>query len=453
MQQTNRRFFRFMAVIVVLSLSVIACRYLPFSSRLKKTTTPTITENPLVQPTDEEIPLLNYPLEDLVSIYATSYVEDFSDTPDDWDIHDFKNTGSEHKYSLKDGTLLWEIIGYDHTLDWFMPYVDLNLPQGDFCLEATLKLESDENPYGAGFIFRQEDYENYYFVGVDKTGAVEAGGFFNSEWETLIRPTRARSFVRGEMNRLAVFEYESTYQIYVNGSLVSWFHDERNKNGVWGMGVDILKGDHLLVTLDEVKLMQPKVSNAPDTNYQNTTRTPVQKTVTPTPTKDLLTTPIPTFPPDSLPTMMSMGASWSALDGDFKNHKFSISYPFAFKVVDSAEKPTICLDAPEKLCLSIQASEGNWADAQAFEGETIEKYRYITKYYQEISSQPFQTEAGLAGYQVNYYSNLAGRRYESTRLFLVVDGVGYDLTVDGELKVMQVYRETIQKMLASFTVN
>ena len=151
--------------------------------------------------------------------------------------------------------------------------------------------------------------------------------------------------------------------------------------------------------------------------------------------------------------MMSMGASWSYLDGEMENHKFSLSYPYAFKPVDSAGLPTVCLDAPEKLCLSIQTQPGEWTDPQGFESAIIEKYSRSVKNYQEIGSQDFQTESGLAGYQVNYYSNLAGRRYESTRLFLVVDGVGYDLTVDGEPKVMQVYRDVITNMLASFTID
>jgi hypothetical protein len=452
MQHPNRRFFRFMAVIVVLSLAVISCRSIPVSSRVMNFFSPSNSVQSNEQIDVESTKVVHEHVSELVSGYDITYLEDFSDSPDDWDFHDRQTLVSKEQLKLNDGTLDWDISGEYESLMWYMPYVDLRTPKGDFYLETTLEIESNQNPFGAGFIFRFNDYKHFYFVAMDKTGQVLAGRYFGSKWENLADTVRAKSFNPGVSNTLGIYGSDSTYTIYVNGNLVSSFHDELITGGNWGMAAFLDKGDQLLVTFDEIKLMQPKDVDGSDMKDLQSAVTPDPDRMITTTTKCRNTKTILTLPFEKQDHFVVESQKWPILDNILDCQLFSVLYPFTFKPVPSVDYPTICLDTPAKLCLSIQIRPGKWTDSQEL-GETVfKKCCHSANLFQMISSQPLETDAGQTGYLVNYYSNISGQQNESMRLFLAVDGVGYDVIASGEPNVMQAYRDVITKMLASFIV-
>lgn len=450
METISGRPARLAGIALIIVLAGLACRSTPISTRFRLSPTP--DETPASELEKNAAYLKKVSLPTLLADYALSYQEDFSDTPDDFDIHSYQGEAAEHTFHLKSGVLFWEVDARDHSLESFLPYIDLPLPNGSFYLESTLLVESDNNPYGAGVLFRTQENNDCYYAGFDKTGAVETGGFIDGSWSYFTETVRADLFKRNELNRIGVLSFKGSYFIYVNDSLVTWFEDDSLTGGGWGLGTDVGAGDDELVTVDHIRILQSSKASLPTRIATIEQPDLLTRTITPTATIFVVKTPRATFEPAVLPTRMDTDGTWSTLEGEENGLKYRIPYPDVFEPVESAEQPTVCLKAPEKLCVVLQMHEGSWSSSEEFGDSTVEELNHTTKYFQLINSQEVDLTDGQSAYRVNYYNNMAGRRYETTRLFVAAGAVGVDLAVEGEIKVVEVYRDLIDQILAGFSI-
>lgn len=129
---------------------------------------------------------------------------------------------------------------------------------------------------------------------------------------------------------------------------------------------------------------------------------------------------------------------------------YSIDHPFVFVHSQSGGWERLCLDAPEELCVSLQAQKSRWDGAEAMAGEIITAFSSSVSDYSELHRQSTVTVEGLPAYWVGYTYTRNGKTLEGSRLFVVAGKAGFEIAAEGEPVMMDLYRVVIKKMLESF---
>lgn len=419
-----------LSLLLAVALSLLACQLfsrIPQTSvepsstprRPVSTQKPAATLPPPVQKTAPAAPTLNSgggEVEALEYLYS----QDFSTPPPEWNLDPYQNDSVTASYEVKDGVYRWKLNTAKGVALWNLAEPALMLPQGDFLYTVTIDFGSTTQTVSAGLIFRLQDDANFYFAKMTNTGQVSVFVLQNNSWQKLVEPTQSDHFAAQKSNRLIVQQKAGTYEVQVNDYPVFTFTDNRYTAGKAGLIVDLEGGIQTDVTFDDVRIMQPTGSGAAGNE-------PVRR-----------------------PTIMSLGASYQTLTEKFNGVPFSIDHPFVFVPSQSGDWQQLCLDAPEVLCVIIKPAVSTWANAQDMAEDVITGFRSSVGDYQELHSQSKQTVDGLPAYWVGYTCTRQGVELEGSRMFVVAQGIGFDIAFEGEPVMMDVYRTVVKLMLESF---
>jgi len=356
-----------------------------------------------------------------VEVLDYLYTQNFSSPPDEWDLDPYESESVKVTYRVSDGALYWDVRAIKGTELTNLPSPRIPLPEGDFLLTASTRVYSDDESIASGLVFRVQDFDNYYFARLSNGGVVTAYALENDKWEKLAGPVMSEHFLPGKVNRLIVVQQNGRYEVQVNDYPAVTFFDFRFRKGSIGLAVELDAGMKSEISFDDLRLMQPGNSAA---------------------TGEDETTPVP--------TIMSMGASWMTFEGDFNGIKYSIDHPFVFIHSSSGGWQQLCLDAPEKLCVSAQPQTGNWKNAKEFSDDVLSGFSSTVGDYQEISRRDVITADGLAAIEVHYTCTWQGESLEGVRRFAVNKSTGFDIAAEGDPVMMSVYQAIIKNMLDSF---
>lgn len=155
-------------------------------------------------------------------------------------------------------------------------------------------------------------------------------------------------------------------------------------------------------------------------------------------------------PNDSQVEIPEMGGVKITYDGDYNGVKYQLDHPVAFIHSTSGGWQEFCLDAPGKLCVSIQPQSGNWNDAEAMADEIITGFSSTVGNYHELYRQSTYTGDGFPAYSVGYTYTWQDKNLEGSRLFVVVQQIGFDIAAEGDPALMHQYRSLIQSIVDSF---
>jgi hypothetical protein len=140
-------------------------------------------------------------------------------------------------------------------------------------------------------------------------------------------------------------------------------------------------------------------------------------------------------------------------DGDFNGVKYQLDLPANFIHSTSGGWQQFCLDASDKLCVSIQPQSGSWNDAEAMADEVITGFSRSVGNYQELDRQSTYSGEGFPAYQVGYTYTWHDKNLEGSRLFIVVQNIGFDISAEGQAALMDKYRAEIKSIMDSFRLN
>jgi hypothetical protein len=158
-------------------------------------------------------------------------------------------------------------------------------------------------------------------------------------------------------------------------------------------------------------------------------------------------------PSDGQAEIPEMGGVKITYDGDFNGIKYQIDYPAAFIHGTSGGWQEFCLDGSEKLCVGIQPQNGNWNDTEAMADEIITGFSSAVGNYQELDRQTTYSGDGFPAFLVTYTYTWQGKDLEGSRLFILIQHIGFDIAAEGDAVMMEKYRSVIQSIVDSFRVD
>jgi hypothetical protein len=154
-----------------------------------------------------------------------------------------------------------------------------NLPgeYGDVRIETVAHPQTDASGYEYGFMFREEDSDNYYLAGVSSDGKYAFGKLVKDEWVTLV-PWTSSGVITFEENVLLLVCVGDQIDFYANDTLLFSRKDSSFARG--GLGLYAATG-HASST--EVWFTRFSAYEATESDLALPTPTPRPPTATPTP--------------------------------------------------------------------------------------------------------------------------------------------------------------------------
>lgn len=371
--------------------------------------TPTLTEEVAQQEVLGQQEVLEY-----------TYAQDFSTVPEEWDTSPFDSDQASLQYQIRDGLFRWQVTTIQGITLWNQPDPPVVLPDGDFLYTVSIDFGASDDPAAAGVIFRVQDGDNFYYAKLTHAGEVSVYALQDGEWLLLVEAVQSEYFNLKQMNRLIVEETHGAYEVRVNDHPVVTLEDQRFQGGEIGLIVDLDGGLKTTITFDDVRVMRP--ADAAAGLDEEAGR----------------------------PTLMPLGASYQTFTGSFNGIPYSLDHPFVFIHSSAGGWERLCLDAPEKLCVSVQPQNSGWSSAEAMAEEVITAFSSSVSDYQELHRQSTVISDGTPAYWVGYTYTWQGKSLEGSRLFVVVDQTGFDIAAEGEPVMMDLYQAVIKIMLESF---
>jgi hypothetical protein len=151
--------------------------------------------------------------------------------------------------------------------------------------------------------------------------------------------------------------------------------------------------------------------------------------------------------PEEIPILS--GAT-STYNGDYNGVKYHIALPVEFVHSTSGGWEQFCLETSEKLCVSIQPQNGNWNDSEAMANEIIGGFSSTVSNYKEIDHKSTFSGDGFPAYWVGYTYTWQDTDLEGSRLFIVIQHIGFDIATEGSPALMDQFRSDTQKIVDSF---
>lgn len=176
------------------------------------------------------------------------------------------------------------------------------------------------------------------------------------------------------------------------------------------------------------------------------TSTPTSQSASLEPPVDTATAEAPTIHP----TAEESDGAMSTYPGDYNGVQYALDYPENFVHTTEGGWESFCLDAVQKLCVSVQPQSGDWNDAQAMADAIITDFSSAVGDYRELSRESTYTFDGFEAYKVGYTYSFQGQNLEGSRMFVVVQHVGFDIAGEGELDLMEANRDLINEIMGSF---
>jgi hypothetical protein len=146
------------------------------------------------------------------------------------------------------------------------------------------------------------------------------------------------------------------------------------------------------------------------------------------------------------------GGTYTTYEGNLNGVNYTIRLPASFIYSSAGEWDKFCLDSDPDLCVAIRHQNGNWNDPQEMANEVMAGFsRELTQF--KIDHQQHTTTAdGFTAYWVGSTYTQGGVDYESSRLFVVIQHVGFDIMGFGEPEMMNTYQSVIKGMIESFSI-
>ncbi len=140
-------------------------------------------------------------------------------------------------------------------------------------------------------------------------------------------------------------------------------------------------------------------------------------------------------------------------DADFDGIRYSVIYPENFTHISTGEWEQFCLNSGDSLCVSIQIHRnGSWANAQALADETMAKIKKEVVNLEIYHQQSTMDADGFPAYWVGCYFTDQGIYYQSDKLFIVIQHIGFEIVTLGDPKMMESYQKTLKEIVESFRV-
>ena len=435
------RFLRYCLLLAAILAATLACSLFSTGSEPTPTSPPPILE---VEPSPVSLPTATIPPSATavpptpvptatqteiagggqVEVLEYTYSEDFSALPDNWDIDEIEDEVAAVRFSLADGAYIW-----DATAKQDMAWLQLAdpavpLPEQDYYLTVSLTMYSGGPELAAGVLFNCQDIDNLYFARLSSGGTLGVYALVDNAWQELVAPQSSQHFRPGETNRLIVLRQGDQFEIQINDYPAAEISDFTFSAGTIGLAIELDTGETGKFSFDDLRIMEPGEGAArveePD--------------------------------PAPGPTMLPMGASYTLFEGQAAGLNYTLEHPYPFTHSTSGGWEQFCLQAPEKACVSLQAHPDFSGDAAALADEVIAGFSSAVNDYSELHRQSTQTAQAYPAVWVGYTYNTRGQDLEGSRLFVVVDGVGFDLAAEAEPVMMELYRPVLTAILESFQI-
>jgi hypothetical protein len=370
---------------------------------------PTVAPSPTQADTGGRVEVLDY-----------IYNQDFSSQPSDWDLSQYKNKDLEVNYSIKKGIFAWAARAVTNSSTMKVPDPGIFLPEDVFLIEVATQIQPQAASAASGIMFRFQDFENFYYAKLNGAGEVSAFAMQKNQWTKLAGPVKSAHWTSGKLNRLTVVDDNGQYELRVNDYAVVNFSDERFLGGKTGLIAELDAGTEDTFLFDDFRVMKPGGSAAGANQEENT---------------------IPVG-----------GGTYTTYEGNLNGVTYTIRLPASFIYSSAGEWDKFCLDNDPDLCVAINHQNGNWNDPQEMADEVMAGFsREVTQF--KIDHQQHTTTAdGFTAYWVGSTYTQGGVNYESSRLFVVVQHVGFDIMGYGEPEMMNTYQSVIKAMMESFTL-
>ena len=219
-----------------------------FDATLVASAMPTSSPTPTVGLQETEAASTSEAIRDSEVIFA----DEFSGNGGGWELSD----AGVAVRSIEDGRLqFW--VNDNYTLWASRP--DL-VQQADFILSVDASVLEGEGSFSFGLIFRQIDFDNYYYFLFSNQGSVLAIKQFGGEAGFLLEPTQVPDNLvePGEPVRLAVLAVGSQFTFFVNGQQVAAAEDLSFASGRLGVAVQTLGDVPVVVGFDNLLVQLPR---------------------------------------------------------------------------------------------------------------------------------------------------------------------------------------------------
>lgn len=377
------------------------------------------TPAPQIQPTIVQSPtqeVSNPKIEVLDRIYN----QDFSKQPPDWDLTRYKNSDLEVNYSIHNGAYAWAARAVTNSSVMKIPDPGIFLPEDGFLIEVAAQVQPEVASVASGIMFRFQDFENFYYAKLSAAGEVSLFALQKNKWIELAGPVKSAHWTSGKLNRLAVVDENSHYELRVNDYPVLNFTDDRFLGGKVGLIAELNAGMEETFLFDNFQVMKTGGSAARANEEEN--------------------------------TIPAGGGTYIIYEGDLKGVKYTLRLPGSFIYNSAGEWDKFCLDKDPDLCVAVRRQNGNWNDPEEMANEVMAGFSRDVTHFKIDHQQHTTTADGFTAYWVGSTYTQGGVDYESSRLFVLVQHVGFEIMGYGEPEMMKTYQPVIKTMLESFTL-
>jgi hypothetical protein len=353
-----------------------------------------------------------------VEVLDTIYQEDFSKPPSDWKLIPLNSKDLVVKYSIKNGLYSWSARAVTDSPIINIPDPSIFLPEDDFLISVTTRIQPEAFAAASGIIFRFQDFENFYYAKLDASGGVSAYALQKNKWIKLAGPLKSDHWISGKLNRLDVMDDNSHYELRVNDYPALEFDDSRFLGGKAGLIAELNAGMEETYLFDDFRVMKTGGSAAMSDEPENT------------------------IPPG--------GGRDIAYEGDLNGIKYTIHLPAGFIYSSSGDWDQFCLDEDPNLCVAVRRQNGNWNDPEDMANEVMAAFGQDVTRLKINHQQHTKTTDGFTAYWVDATYTNNGLNYASSRLYVIVQHVGFEVIGFGQPEMMKKYQAVIKAIMESF---
>lgn len=356
-----------------------------------------------------------------VEVLDYIYRQDFSKTSADWTMDPYQDDNLEVVYTLDKGVFSWGVTAAKNSSVMKVPEPNINLPEDGFLLSVSTRTQPKIPTASTGLLFRLQDFKNLYYAKLNAVGEVSAYALEKNVWKKLAGPVKSEHFIEDAFNRLTVVDKNGDYEIQVNDYPVLNFSDERFKGGGVGLIAELMAGTEGHILFDDLDIMKAGGSAASANETQ-----PTQQN-----------------------TIPEAGGTYETYHGDFHGVKYSINYPGGFTHASRDGWELFCLQG--KACFGVHPQNGTWSDAQDMSEKVLSVFRQGVSNFKISHQQSTTTKDGFSAYWVGCTYTQNAANYESSRMFVMVQQVGFELAGYGDPDFMKTYGPIFKTMMESFT--
>jgi hypothetical protein len=146
------------------------------------------------------------------------------------------------------------------------------------------------------------------------------------------------------------------------------------------------------------------------------------------------------------------GGTYDVFEGELNGVSYSLHFPANFLPASANGVDRLCDENDENLCVTIRRPIGSWEDAQGMADALMAELRSEVTQLNIQHQQHTTTADGFPAYWVGCTYTRDGVAYQSSRLFVMVQNVSFEIAGYGEPEKMETYAPLIKMMIESFTI-